>query len=174
MSHWEKTKRFLQWYNLSHFCVSSTSIVCVTNDITGLGPPIPLQKGVMKQQTKHFYCQKESGGVFFAAGGMEENRPFSLPAFTPVQLQNLEEITWSTPVYYHIKVWRVRITRLEELAFSICTTRPKISNALKSECTTLKICHWTDSLDGQKLKSQSCAKRTIRIKRHYEYDQPMV
>ena len=67
--------------------------VCDCNDITGLGPPIPLQKGVMKEQTKHFYSQKDSGGFFFAARGMEENRPFSLPAFTPVQLQNLEEIT---------------------------------------------------------------------------------
>ena len=175
MSHWEKTKCFLQWHNLSHFCVSSTSIMCVTVMTSlALALQFPYKKVWWKNRPNIFTAKKIQVGFFFAARGMEENRPFSLPAFTPVQLQNLEEITWSTPVYYHIKVWWVRITRLEELAFSICTTRPKISNALKSERTTLKICHWTDSLDGPKLKSRSCAKRTIRIKRHYEYDQPMV
>ena len=50
--------------------------VCDCNDITGLGPPIPLQKGVMKEQTKHFYSQKDSGGFFSLPEEWKKTDPF--------------------------------------------------------------------------------------------------
>lgn len=65
MSHWEKTKCFLLWHNLSHFCVSSTSIMCVTVMTSlALALQFPYKKVWWKNRLNIFTVKKNQVGFF--------------------------------------------------------------------------------------------------------------